>query len=145
MEVKAEVWNGYEIRYLKDNGEWWALLIDICNALGLNQAETTARLSDELTKEINGTLVVNELGIYEALFMSKKLDAQVFQKWSSTVLKRLRKRVGLQGYEILHMTDKGVQDDIDHILDTLFWDEENKKLMQSITVSGGDVEQIPFE
>ena len=60
-------------------------------------------------------------------------------------MRTLRKRVGLEGYEIMRMTDKDIQDDIDHILDTLFWDDEKKMLMQSVTVQGGDVEQVPFE
>ena len=34
---------------------------------------------------------------------------------------------------------------IDNIVDTLYWDEERKCVMQSVTVYGGDVEQIPFE
>ena len=42
------------------------------------------------------------------------------------------------------MTDKDIQDDIDHLLDTLFYDETTGKLMQSITVAGGDVEQVEF-
>ena len=43
------------------------------------------------------------------------------------------------------MTDDDIQEDIDHILDTLFYDEETGKLMQSVTVAGGDVEQVVFE
>ena len=43
------------------------------------------------------------------------------------------------------MTDPEIQEDINHILDTLYWDEETGKLMQSITVQGGDVDQVPFE
>lgn len=30
------------------------------------------------------------------------------------------------------------------MIDTLYWDDEKKILMQSVTVQGGDVEQIPF-
>ena len=45
----------------------------------------------------------------------------------------------------MRMTDADIQEDIDHILDTLFYDEETGKLMQSVTVAGGDVEQIVFE
>lgn len=90
-------------------------------------------------------LAVNEIGIYEALFASRKLEARKFRRWSASVMQKLRKSVGLEGYEVMRMTDKDIQDDIDHILDTLFWDEETGKLMQSVTVQGGDVEQIPFE
>ena len=42
------------------------------------------------------------------------------------------------------MTGPDIQEDIDHILDTLFYNEETGKLMQSVTVAGGDVEQVEF-
>lgn len=90
-------------------------------------------------------LAVNEFGIYEALFASRRLEARKFRRWSASVMQKLRSRVGLEGYEVMRMTDKDIQDDIDHILDTLFWDEEKKCVMQSVTVQGGDVEQVPFE
>ena len=60
-------------------------------------------------------------------------------------MQKLRSKVGLQQYEAMKMTDPDIQDSIDNILDTLFWDEETGRLMQSVTVQGGDVEQIPFE
>ena len=33
----------------------------------------------------------------------------------------------------------------DHELDTIYFDEERGILMQSVTVAGGDVEQVPYE
>lgn len=90
-------------------------------------------------------LVVNELGIYEALFASRRLEARKFRMWTGTVLRKLRSYVGLQSYEALRLTDKDVQDKIDDILDCLFWDEEGKQLMVSVTVEGGDVDQVPFD
>ena len=90
-------------------------------------------------------LAINELGIYEALFASRRLEARKFRRWSATVMKKLRSQVGLEGYEVMRMTDPEIQEDINHILDTLYWDEETGKLMQSITVQGGDVDQVPFE
>ena len=90
-------------------------------------------------------LVVNELGIYEALFASRRLEARKFRMWTATVLRKLRSYVGLQSYEALKLTDKDIQDQIDSILDCLFWDEENRQLMISVTVEGGDVDQVPFD
>ena len=90
-------------------------------------------------------LAVNELGIYEALFASRKLEARKFRMWAGTVMQKLRKNVGLEQYEVMRMTEPEIQDEIDDILDTLFYDEETGKLMQSVTVQGGDVEQVPFE
>lgn len=90
-------------------------------------------------------LAVNELGIYEALFASRKLEARKFRMWAGTVMQKLCKNVGLEQYEVMHMTEPEIQDEIDDILNTLFYDEETDKLMQSVTVQGGDVEQVPFE
>lgn len=90
-------------------------------------------------------LAVNELGIYEALFASRKLEARKFRMWAGTVIQKLRTNVGLKGYEVMRMTDPDIQDEIDQILDTLYWDDEKKMVMQSITLQGGDVDQILFE
>lgn len=89
-------------------------------------------------------LVVNELGIYEALFASRRLEARKFRMWAGTVMQKLRSKVGLQQYEVMRMTETDIQDEIDHLLDSIYWDEEKKCVMQSVTVQGGDVEQIPF-
>lgn len=87
-------------------------------------------------------LVVNELGIYEALFASKKLEARKFRLWAGEVMKKLRNSVGLEGYEVMRMTEPEIQEQIDDILDTIFYNEETGKLMRSVTVAGGDVEQV---
>ena len=90
-------------------------------------------------------LAVNELGIYEALFASRKLEARKFRMWAGTVMQKLRKNVGLEGYEVMRMTEPDIQEKIDWILDSLYWDEERGCVMQSITVAGGDTDQVPFE
>lgn len=90
-------------------------------------------------------LAVNELGIYEALFASRKLEARKFRMWAGTVMKKLRSSVGLQGYEVMRMTEPDIQDQIDWILDSLYWDEEKQCTMVSITVAGGDTDQIPLD
>lgn len=105
--------------------------------------------SDHLSKGVRSRgdnkarqmLVVNEEGIYETLFASRKLEARKFRRWTFKTLKRLRSDVGLKGWEVLKMTDREVQDEIDFILDSLYWDPEKKCVMQSVTVQGGDVEQ----
>lgn len=186
--MRVENWCGHDIRFVEINGEWWAILKDICDALKLKTFKVSQRLdpsmlervlievSDIPSKDVrysgdhrpvhmtsnwdgmigkdigrhpgeNKTrwmLTVNELGIYEALFASRRLEARKFRQWAGTVMQKLRTRVGLEGYEVMRMTEPEIQDDIDHILDTLFWDEERKCVMQSVTVQGGDVEQVPF-
>ena len=193
-EMRIENWCGYDIRFIEIDGEWWAILKDICDALKLRTDAIAQRLdpsmlervrvdvSDHLSK-VDGSnhisngdrydhkpvdridrgmigkdigrhpgenktrwmLAVNELGIYEALFASRKLEARKFRLWAGSVMKKLRSSVGLEGYEVMKMTEPDIQEQIDWILDSLYWDDEKKCVMQSITVQGGDVEQIPFE
>lgn len=163
--MRIENWCGYDIRFVKKDGEWWAVLKDICDALNLRTNKVASRLdpktlsrasintSDDLKKgnrlrgdnKYRQMVIVNELGIYDALFSSRKIEAKKFRAWSIVVMQKLRRSAGLEGYEVLRMTDKNIQDNIDHILDTLYWDEDKKCVMQSITVQGGDVEQVPFE
>lgn len=163
--LKIEKWCGYDIRFIEKDGEWWAILKDVCDALQLRTDKVASRLDPNMLTRVsiesssnplkvvrskgdNKTrwmLAVNELGIYEALFASRKLEARKFRAWTGTVMKKLRKCVGLEGYEVMQMADSEIQEDINHILDTLYWDEEKKCVMRSVTVQGGDVEQVPFE
>lgn len=178
--MRTENWCGYDIRFVEIEGEWYAILKDICDALKLSTRDVSQRIpanyleriridvdsthlkSHEPIKKIDKAMVgkdigakrgagsfwmlaVNELGIYEALFASRKLEARKFRMWAGTVMQKLRKNVGLQGYEVMQMTDPDIQARIDDILDTLFWDDEKQMLMQSVTVAGGDVDQVPFE
>lgn len=166
--IRKENWCGYDIRFVEVNGEWWAILKDVCDALGLRSKDVSQRLYPNMLERVqvdvsedglndlgysrkpgdNKTrwmLAVNELGIYEALYASRRLEARKFRIWTGTVMQKLRKYVGLAQYEVMRMTEKDIQDEIDHIIDTLYWDEETGKLMQSVTVQGGDVEQVEFE
>lgn len=168
--MRTESWCGHDIRFVELNGEWYAILKDICDALRLRSKDISQRLDPDMMERVpvegernrptkykenyeDGSndvvnskntfwmLAVNELGIYEALFASRKLEARKFRRWSASVMKKLRQNVGLQGYEVMKMTDKDIQDEIDWILDSLYWDDEKKCVMQSYTIQGGDVEQ----
>lgn len=151
MNIKTESWCGYDIRFVEVDGEWWAILKDICDALSSYNTNylTSTILGDDLVKKVNvddkWEMVTNEIGIYKIIFSSECLEARKFRRWSAEVMRKLRRQVGLESYEAMRMMESKIQEDIDHILDTLFYDEETGKLMQSITVAGGDVEQVPFE
>lgn len=162
--LKIENWCGHDIRFVEINGEWWAILKDICDALNLKTFDVSKRLDSDMLEKVrvdacdmglNGVrsrarktqdmLVINEEGIYEALYASRRLEARKFRRWSASVMRKLRSSIGLKGYEVMRMTEPDIQDQIDFILDTLYWDDKTGKLMQSVTVQGGDVEQVPFE
>lgn len=164
FDMRIENWCGCDIRFVEVGGEWWAILKDICDALNLHTFKIAQRLDPDMltrvrvdicdipSKEVRSRarktqdmLAVNEIGIYEALYASRKLEARKFRRWSATVMQKLRNKVGLKSYEALRMTEPEIQKDIDTILDTIFWDEDKKCVMQSVTVAGGDVEQVPFE
>ena len=162
-DIRVESWCGYDIRFVDVNGEWYAILKDICDALGLKTFKVSQRLSPDMlirvrvdvcdipsrdvtsrARKTQDMLAVNEIGIYEALFASRKLEARKFRLWSATVLQKLRSQIGLEQYEVMRMTEPDIQDEIDHMLDNLFYDEESGTLMESVTVEGGDVIQVPF-
>ena len=163
--MKIENWCGYNIRFIEQDREWWAILKDICDALKLRTDKVSSRLdpdmmlrvkvdiSDHPSKGVrlrgeNKTrqmLAVNEIGIYEALFASRRLEARKFRRWSAEVMKKLRTNVGLEGYEVMKMTEPDIQEKIDNILDTIFYDPDTGVLMQSVTTLGGDVDQVVFE
>lgn len=162
--MRIETWCGYDIRFVEIDGEWYAILKDICDALDLRTDSVSQRLDPSMIERVrvdvsdhNSTgissrarktqdmLAVNEIGIYDALFASRRLEARKFRHWSAEVMKKLRSKVGLAGYEVMKMTEPDTQDKIDCILDSLYYDEETGLVMQSVTVSGGDVDQIPFE
>lgn len=203
--MKIENWHGYDIRFLEIDGEWYAVLKDICDALKLRTDKVAQRIpteclervsvegsialptdykkmitlerglsfSDNLNTECkikahetvkkitkaeigkdigkqtharrHKMLVVNEFGIYEALFASRKLEARKFRMWTASVLQKLRKDVGLEGFEVLRMTEPKIQEQIDWIFDSIFYDPERDEVMIGVTVPGGDVEIMPYD
>ena len=106
---RVEEWCGYQIRFVEIENEWFAVLKDICDALDLKTYKVAQRLDPNMmervrievcdipSREVRSTarktqdmLVVNEIGIYEALFASRRLEARKFRLWTTSVLKKLR-------------------------------------------------------
>lgn len=80
---------------------------------------------------------VTENGLYNILSQSRKPTARKWRRIIHDEIIRMRKSRNL---DILMQFEKW-----DHELDTLYIDEETGILMQSVTVQGGDVEQVPYE
>ena len=102
--VKVENWNGYVIRFVWKDGDWWAVAKDIAAALDYDTVAHMIRMVDKHQKGVQkvdtlgGTQnlsVVSELGIYDC----------VFKLWVYSMLKELRKASGLEGFEVFRMLD----------------------------------------
>lgn len=113
--MRTETWNGYDIRFVEHQGEWWAVLADICHALDLKPKRVKERLVDEVvsTDHVADSLgrqqemlIVNEFGIYDTIFSSRKPEAKSFKFWVFETLKQLRQATGLEGFEVFRMLDK---------------------------------------
>lgn len=121
---------------------------DICKMIGYSEGNTYKLLElcerDEKLKlplvvagQTRQVSFVTELGLYNILAQSRKLIARKWRRVVHIQLVAMRKEKG--------MTVVDQFDEWDDLLDTIYWDEEAGMLMQSVTVHGGDVEQIPYE
>lgn len=93
--------NGITIRGQHIESEYWFVAKDVCDVLSLADAsQAVDRLDDDekLTRIIYGSgqgrqmWLVNESGLYNLIFQSRKPEAKAFRKWvTSEVLPALRK------------------------------------------------------
>lgn len=80
---------------------------------------------------------VTETGLYNILSQSRKPIARKWRRVIHNELIRMRREKNM---DIVDQFDEW-----DHLLDNVFWDEDRKMLMESITVPGGDVEIVPWD
>lgn len=114
--MKIEYWNGHRIRFIEIKGEWFAVLKDVCDALGLLTWKVNQRLEDDLLKRgvtvedtsgrMQEMILIDEFGIYDTIFRSNKPEAKDFKRWVYGMLKDLRESTGLKGFEVFRMLDK---------------------------------------
>lgn len=116
--MKIEFWNGYTIRFVEKDGEWWAVAKDITDSLGFAQAKDATRKMPVKYKgaykvpTLGGEqemIVLNEKGLYRLIMRSHKPEAEEFQDWVYETLKILRQSNGLEGFQIFRMLDKDHQ------------------------------------
>lgn len=94
--------NNYQITILGTDDEPWFIAKEIGQILGIsNHADVISRLEPEQVRlgsiETNrgrrNVSIINESGLYEMIFTSKKEEAKVFRKWVfNEVLPSIRKR-----------------------------------------------------
>lgn len=145
---KLEQWNGHSIRFVEHNGEWWAVLADIAKALDLKPKYVKERLGDEvvLTDHVLDSLgrqqemlIVNEFGIYETIFSSRKPEAKTFKVWVFEIIKQLRQQSGLEGFQAFRMLDKQHQKNAMTLLSNGFQEvnkeAKTKDMMKANTIA----------
>lgn len=114
-KIKIENWNGYSIRFVLKDEDWWAVAKDVADALGYDKPSNMIRQVDPSEKGVHkvSTLggeqemsVITELGIYDCIFGSHRPEAKAFKQWVYSVIKELRKSSGYEGFEVFCMLDK---------------------------------------
>ena len=103
-QVKVFQKDGFEIRGGMINGEPFFVLADVCKALNIKNVSDVAKslpnsTLDTIEVAINNRIVdvnaVNESGLYQVIFKSRKQEAIEFQDWvTSEVLPSIRKHGG---------------------------------------------------
>lgn len=119
-----QIFNDKEIRFIEKDGEYWAVAGDVAKVLGysltphmlrmIDKEDVTTHIVDSTsnskfarkTQKVN---IISEYGIYEAIWNSRRAEAQEFKKWVKQVIKELRQSTGLKGYEAFRILDKEKQ------------------------------------
>lgn len=113
-----QIFNDKEIRFIEKDNEYWAVAGDVAKVLGYSHTPHMTRLLDDSEKAVHNVdtfkgkqkaVIISELGIYEAIWNSRRDEAQEFKKWVKQVIKELRQATGLKGYEAFRMLDKEKQ------------------------------------
>lgn len=81
--------------------------------------------------------VISELGLYNLLGQSRKPIARMWRRVVHQQLVTARIAKGITVEEQF--------DEWDALLDSIYIDPKTGIMMQSVTVAGGDVEQVPYE
>ncbi len=111
-------------------GNTWKLL-ELC------EADEKLNLPLVVAGQRRNVSFVTETGLYNILSQSRK---PIARKWRRIIHDELIKLRKSRDYNIVEQFEEW-----DHELDNIYFDEETGMLMQSVTVAGGDVEQIPYE
>lgn len=119
-----QIFNDKEIRFIEKDGEYWAVAGDVAKALGYSQTSNMLRMIDvedvttqnvkvtsnsKYARKTQQVSIISEYGIYEAIWNSRRDEADDFKKWVKQVIKELRQATGLKGYEVFRMLDKQKQ------------------------------------
>lgn len=95
--------NGYDVRVVDRNGDFWFIAKDTCDILGLdNVSEAVKSLDDDERSNISNSdvgqsggrdpIIISESGLYSLILRSRKPEAKEFKRWiTHEVLPTIRK------------------------------------------------------
>lgn len=106
------------------------------NMLELCEEDEKLKLPVIVSGQRRQTSFVTERGLYNILEQSRKPIARKWRRIINNELINLRK---VRNHNIVQQFEKW-----DHELDNIYFDEETGIIMESVTVQGGDVEQVPY-
>lgn len=109
---------------------------NVWNLLNLCEEDEKLTLSVIVGGQRRNASFVTERGLYDILEQSRKPIARKWRRVINNELIELRKARNL---DILARFEEW-----DHELDNIYFEEETGIMMESITVPGGDVEQVPY-
>ena len=109
---------------------------NVWNLLGMCEEDEKLTLSLIVSGQKRQVSFVTERGLYNILEQSRKPFAR---KWRRVVNNEL---IALRKARNLNILDRF--EEWGHELDNIYFDEETGMLMESVTVAGGDVEQVPY-
>lgn len=149
MEIVGQIkFDGYILDVYNDLDVPFFLAVEVAKLIDYSAGNTAEMLRvlepDEhllVTLQRSGqrrqVRMISEIGLYNVLSQSRK---PIARKWrrivhSNLVMMRRNNR----------LTIDGQFEEWDAMLDDLYIDPETGILMQSVTVRGGDVEQIPYK
>ena len=109
---------------------------NVWNLLGMCEEDEKLTLTMIVAGQRRQVSFVNERGLYNILEQSRKPLAR---KWRRVINNEL---IALRKARNLNIIDRF--EEWGHELDNIYFDEETGMIMESVTVAGGDVEQVPF-
>jgi len=80
---------------------------------------------------------VTEMGLYNIL---SQCQSPIARKWRRVIHRELIRLRKARDLDIVEQFEEW-----DHMADNIYFDEETGMLMESVTVAGGDVIQVPYE
>lgn len=139
-----QIFNDKEIRFIEKDDEYWAVAGDVAKVLGYSHTPHMTRLLDDSEKAVHNVdtfkgkqkaVIISELGIYEAIWNSRRDEAQEFKKWVKQVIKELRQATGLKGYEAFRMLDKQKQKEAMAIIQRAYKSDKQINYIKANTIA----------